>query len=180
MNRTWNPKRRFPLFNWLGVRRRRPLAVAPWLLAAALALSPQQVLAVGETCTAQASGVTFGIYDPFNSTPTDATGTVSVTCSGVVGVAVSYTILLSPGGSGSYAARTVTSGASTLTYNLYTSAAHAVVWGDGSAGTSTISDSYLFNGGSITRDYPVYGRILAAQNATVGTYSDTITVTVNY
>jgi spore coat protein U-like protein len=180
MTRARNPKLRFLLFKRLVVWSNRPLAVMPWLLAAALALVPQRVLAIGETCTVQASGVNFGIYDPFNSTPTDATGTASVTCSALASVLVSYTIRLSTGGSGSYASRTLTSGSYTLNYNLYTSAAHAAIWGDGSAGTSTVSDSYLLEIGSVTRDYPVYGRIPAAQNAAVGTYSDTITVTVDY
>jgi spore coat protein U-like protein len=179
MSQTRSLQRSFLAFHRLLVQSKRPMAIALWLLAA-LALVPPQVLAIGETCTIQASAVNFGSYDPFTSAPTDATGTVSVTCEAPASVLVSYTMLLSPGGSGSYASRTLASGSYTLNYNLYTSAAHAAVWGDGSAGTSTISDGYLLNVGSVTRDYPVYGRILAAQNAAVGTYSDTITVTVNY
>jgi spore coat protein U-like protein len=30
------------------------------------------------------------------------------------------------------------------------------------------------------RDFPVYGRVAAAQDATVGTYTDTVVATVNF
>jgi spore coat protein U-like protein len=82
-------------------------------------------------------------------------------------------VWLSTGSSGSYAARTLRSGAFELPYNLYLDAARTQVWGDGSAGTFTDSP----NPGNVTRTIPVYGRIPPLQDAAAGTYSDTIVVT---
>lgn len=47
-------------------------------------------------------------------------------------------------------------------------------WGDGSPGTATV------NGSGTTHTFTVYGRIPARQNAVVGSYSDTITVTITF
>jgi spore coat protein U-like protein len=68
----------------------------------------------------------------------------------------------------------MTKGSSTLRYNLYTSATHATIWGDGTGETAPRGGNLL--GGNFT----VYGRIPARQNVLVGTYSDMITVTVDY
>jgi spore coat protein U-like protein len=148
-------------------------------IAVLLAVAPLRVYA-GVNCSASTSSVSFGTYNPFDSSPTDATGNVQVTCSGQLGLLAGYTILLSRGGSGSYAPRKMASGANRLDYNLYTNASRSMVWGDGTSGTSVVSDSSVLHNGKITRDYPVYGRTPAGQNASVGSYSDTVIVTVNY
>lgn len=72
------------------------------------------------------------------------------------------------------------SGSNTLGYNLYTDATRSTIWGDGNAGTFTIADAYVLTAITITRNYPVYGRIFPGQNVRVGSYADSITVTVNY
>jgi spore coat protein U-like protein len=153
-----------------------------------LSIPAQPVYALLENCTVSTSGVSFGAYDVFSPAANDATGDVSVACTGI-GLA-SYTILLSTG-SGSYASRLMSSGSHLLVYNLYVDPNRTIVWGDGSAGTQVINDSYLLLPviqalgppqirTTETRHYPVYGRIPARQNAYVGNYSDTLIVTVNY
>ena len=77
-------------------------------------------------------------------------------------------------GSGTYAARAMTSGSHQLLYNLYLDASYVTIWGDGTAGTGTLQDSTNKN------TYTIYGRIPALQNAWVGSYSDTIVVTITY
>jgi spore coat protein U-like protein len=73
----------------------------------------------------------------------------------------------------------MSSGANKLSYNLYTDTNHNYVWGDGTGGTSTDSDSYYLS--ILTaRNYPVYGLIPSGQNAAAGSYADTIIVTVSY
>ena len=84
-----------------------------------------------------------------------------------------YKVLLSAGGSGNVAARRMTGPASAqINYNLYTNATYATVWDNttGVAGTGTGTDQYL----------QVYGRVPAQSAPTVGTYTDTITVTVSW
>lgn len=164
--------------------RTHPKCHATWLVrlcALALALLPGTAHALA-ACTVTASGVAFGGYTFTNPVPTDATGNVQVSCSllGLISLDVSYTILLSPGGSGSYAPRQMSSGANQLQYNLYTGAGHSVVWGDGTAGTSIVSDGYFLGLFTTVRNYTVYGRLPAGQNTPAGAYTDAITVTVNY
>lgn len=120
-------------------------------------------------CSLNVIGVAFGNYDPFSVTDTDITGSVSVTCDTDTSVQVSF----SPG-FGPFAARQLKNGMNALLYNLYTDPGHVSVWGDGSPGTSLVS----FSGTSSSAT--VYGRIPAGQNVSVGTYGDTITVTLTF
>ncbi|MFN3397663.1 MAG: spore coat U domain-containing protein [Sulfurimicrobium sp.] len=160
---------------------RRATGMTLRLCTLALALLPATAHAIA-SCTVSATGVAFGNYSFSNPAATDAAGNVQVSCSllGLISLLVSYDILLSPGGSGSYTPRKMTSGANELQYNLYTNAGRSVVWGDGTGGTSIVSDGYLLGIGTTVRNYLVYGRLPAGQNAPAGAYGDTITVTVNY
>lgn len=165
--------------------RTRPKRHATWLVrlcALALALLYPITAHSLATCTVTASGVAFGSYTFTNPAPTDATGNIRVSCTlgGLISLNVNYDILLSTGGGGSYAPRKMTSGANQLQYNLYTDAGRSFVWGNGTAGTSIVSDGYLLGIGTTVRDYPVYGRLPAGQNTPAGAYADTVTVTVNY
>jgi len=132
------------------------------------------------SCTVSSTGVSFGAYDVFNTSDTDTTGNISVACTGLTeSSTVAYDILISTGG-GSYASRAMNSGGHLLSYNLYTNNSRSIVWGDGSAGTAKISDGYGLGLSAIIKDYSIYGRIPARQNAYVGSYNDMIIVTVNY
>lgn len=141
--------------------------VSSLLLAVVLAISAQQ--GWGAQCNVTAQGVSFGSYDVFSNQHLDSTGNIGVSCD----VSATYTIALSPGG-GSYASRTMASGARTLNYNLYTDGTRTSVWGDGTGGTATV------NGSGTSGNHTVYGRIPAGQNAYVGSYSDVITVTLTF
>ena len=121
------------------------------------------------SCSLSVQSVSFGPYDTFSNSNLDSTGNIDVTCL----LTTAYSITLSSG-SGSYATRLMSSGGNTLGYNLYTDATRSVVWGDGTGGTSVVS------GNALLASHTIYGRIPARQNATVGAYTDTITVTVNF
>ncbi|MEQ1439345.1 spore coat U domain-containing protein [Fontimonas sp. SYSU GA230001] len=153
-----------------------------WLIPCALLalVAPQSSHALLEVCTVSTSPVVFGSYNPISGAAVDSTGTVTVTCTAVVSISVNYSIALGTGLGGSFAPRRMTSGANTLPYNLYTSASRSTVWGDGSGGTSTVSDGYTLGLLLVTRNYTVYGRIPASQNVAAGAYADTIVVTVTY
>lgn len=118
-------------------------------------------------CTVSAGSVAFGDYDTLSGQVLDGAGSISVSCS----PSASYILELSTGG-GSYAQRQLAGTVSVLNYNLYTSVSRTVVWGDGSAGTATVG------GDGENAIHNVYGRIFAGQNVPVGSYGDSIVVTV--
>jgi spore coat protein U-like protein len=135
-----------------------------------------------DTCTVTAATHAFGAYDTIN--PTSGTSSITVTCTHTTSGnhTFSYTIKLSSG-PGSYASRQMTGTGDTLTYNLYTTAAHTTVWGDGTAGTATVAGSFVVAAASSGfQTQTVYGLITAPQNVRPGAYStaSSITVTVTY
>lgn len=157
------------------VRMRRAAMLLPLLVA--LAPSARAV------CTTSAAPTLFGNYNPLSASANESTGSVTVTC-GVNSVAVlqSYTIALSTGGSGSYATRRLQAGASTLQYQLYRDLGRTSVWGDGSGGSAVVTGGFLLSVlVPVSATHTVYGRIPALQTSVpVGSYTDTITVTVTY
>lgn len=133
------------------------------------------------SCGVSATAVGFGSYDTLSPLHDDATGTITVTCSNTLSLLVSYDILLSNGSASSYSPRRMASGSHQLDYNLYTNLTRSTIWGDGTGGSSKLSDGYLLGVlVPVTRNYTIYGRIPARQNVAAGSYVDTITVTVNY
>lgn len=142
----------------------------------ALPLSAHALLA---NCTVVATGITFTPYVSPGGASVTGTGNSAVTCSGL-GVLVNYTITLSAG-NGTFASRSlIFATTNILSYNLYTDTGRTLIWGDGSAGTNTVSDSYLLSLGNTTRNYTVYGLIGGGQNKRAGTYTDTLTMTVTF
>lgn len=151
------------------------------LAVAALASAPGLAQAVAN-CSVSATSVAFGSYNPLSASNTDSTGTVTVSCTlgGIISLLVNYTINLSKGGAATYTPRRMTSGSNTMNYNLYTNSSRTTIWGDGTGGTTNISDGYLLGIGTTVRNYTVFGRIPPLQNIAPGAYADTITITVNY
>ena len=151
------------------------------LLLAALCVAPAGA-AWCQTCSVAATGLAFGSYQPLSGAATNSTATITVTCNpGVISLLVSYQIQLSAGSGGSFAARSMGSGGSRLSYQLYSDAAETQIWGDGTAGTVTVSDGYTLGLISpIVRTYSCYGNIPAAQRVGTGSYTDTITVLLSY
>ena len=110
----------------------------------------------------------------FTSAPADWTGTVSFRCTANER---NLTITLSKGGSGSYS-RAMQSGAGQLAYNLYRDASRATVWGDGTGGTGT--DQMARPPRNQWVDVTVFGRIAPGQDASIGSYADSVIVTLEY
>jgi spore coat protein U domain-containing protein, fimbrial subunit CupE1/2/3/6 len=137
--------------------------------AVALLLLAGCPLAAEAACELSVLGMSFGDYDTFKIEDTDITTSIDVSCD----VDTSYEITLSTG-LGTYAARTMTSGANPLVYNLFIDPTRLSIWGDGTSGTATLSDH------GTSASYSVYGRIPARQNAFVGSYSDSVIVTITF
>ncbi len=124
-------------------------------------------------CTLSATGVAFGTYDVFQVSPTDSTGSITYRCGNDRGIRIA----ISSGRSGTYVNRTLTQGAENLLYNLFYGG-FSQVWGDGSGGTTT----YYAANPPKNRDVvlTVYGRLAAAQDVAIGSYTDTVVVTLEY
>jgi len=150
-------------------------------VAVLLACSSPPSYALLQSCSVSATALSFGAYDPTSATARDSTGTVTVTCTAtLLGLSASWDILLSTGNSGSFAPRRMFSGGNSLQYNLYINAGRTQVWGDATGGTAKESDSQFLVIGTSQYSYTTYGRIPALQDLAPGTYTDSITVTVNY
>lgn len=135
---------------------------------------------LGCSCSVATTAVTFGNYNPISATATTANGNVAVTCSALVIFTASYVISMAKGNSTTYTPRFMNLSGVHLNYNLYTTAGFASIWGDGTGGTITVSDSYTAVGLSETRNYTPFGQIPALQVVGAGTYTDTVLVTVTY
>ena len=120
-----------------------------------------------------ASSVDFGVYSVFEVTPNNfGVGNIAISCKGGGGP---FKVSLSTGQSHNFGARHMQSGASQLSYNLYTTAARSMVWGDGSGGSGTMSA-----GRNTTIRLDIFGQIPALQDAAIGTYTDNIVAIVNF
>lgn len=159
----------------------RPVNLGLAFLSAALSLMPPPADALGLNCNVSSTGVAYGVYDPNSSSPTNAAGNVHVLCTVlVVSVLSQINISLSTGGSGTFATRKMSGGADQLNYNLYKDASHTTVWGDGTGGTGIFTDNLLIAVLGTSVDHTIYGSIPAGQYVSAGSYSDTITVTVEF
>lgn len=130
-------------------------------------------------CSVSLTTIAFGPYNTQAASPTDTVGTIRVSCTSPDPASSTFSIALSPGNSGNANARAMLSGSHPLYYNLYSNAARTIVWGDDSGGGESVASGFpVPSRASIS--FSVYGRIPALQNAWVGTYHDSITVTVTY
>lgn len=124
------------------------------------------------SCTISAGALAFGNYDPIvanASTDLDATATLSVACSS----GANTNIVAASGANVSGGQRRMKSGSNFLNYNLFSDSAHAIAWPISAPGVT-----YVGIGGADT--LTVYGRVPAAQSQPVGSYTDTVLVTINF
>jgi spore coat protein U domain-containing protein, fimbrial subunit CupE1/2/3/6 len=135
--------------------------------AALLSLVPTRARAA--RCVITTTGLAFGSYDPFASAPVNGSGSIVVYCNGWITLAY---VSISAGSSGDGTARAMASGAERLKYNVYRDAAQTQLWSDAPPGVPI--------GPGFAAVLPFYGSIPAGQDVAVGTYTDALTVTVNY
>jgi spore coat protein U-like protein len=131
---------------------------------------------VTKNCTITTAPVNFGAYDPVaaNATaPLDGIGTVTVTCTKGAAAKVG----LGVGSNAQGTTRRMGGGTTSyLTYELYRDSSHTTVWGDTVDNALDVPAAPSRNPQSFT----VYGRVVAAQDVTVGSYTDTVVATVNF
>jgi len=128
-------------------------------------------------CRVTTTGMNFGAYDVFAAVPRDSSGTVTVACDRNPPTDVTVSIGPSPA-SGGFQPRQMrhASQPERMDYNLFTTPSMTTVWGDGSAGTSTVLLRKVNRNRPVTTT--IYGRIPPGQNVSVGAYSDAVTVTI--
>jgi spore coat protein U-like protein len=129
---------------------------------------------VSKNCTISTAPVNFGAYDPVAATgPLDAIGTITVTCT----KGATAHVGLNAGSNSQGTTRRMSQSATAyLTYEIYKDSARTTVWGN------TIGDN-LDIGAAPNRNprtFTAYGRVPPAQDASVGTYTDTVMATVNF
>jgi len=129
-------------------------------------------------CTVSTTPVNFGSYDVFRTTPTDAIGTISVSCKKKKKVKVTVAIGQSPN-SGLFTPRQMRDAMSSdlLNYDLYTKKKMTRIWGDGTGGTSIVKKKIKKKK---TKVFKVYGRIPQGQDVSAGSYTDTLLVTITF
>lgn len=134
--------------------------------------------ATSGNCSVNTTPVNFGSYDVFSSTPLDTVGQVIVSCTGV-GTTYSVVVQLNKGLGGSIPNRRLSqiNGNDRLSYNLYTDAGRSTIWGDGTSSSSTQTVNIP---GGASSTLSIYGRVPPLQDVSMGNYTDTITVTINF
>ena len=139
----------------------------------------------GSCVVTSADAIDFGSYDPtaaHASTALDAQGKVSVRCtSGSTGVSVALDQGTNAKAGSTCAApsRQIKSAAGDLvSYEVYSTSGRDQVWACDSAANAVSLP--VFTSSLVPVDLTTYGRIPAGQNAAIGTYSDTIGVTVSF
>ncbi len=126
---------------------------------------------VVDSCSISAGDLAFGNYDPTEGADVTAESTISITCSS----GTSFEVELSMGADAVATQRKMLSGANLLNFNLFTDAAWANIWDDGTTSSATGT------GDGANEDITVYGKIPSGQNTVpVGAYSETITASILY
>ena len=124
------------------------------------------------TCTMSANALNFGSIAS-TSSATGGSSSLTTRCS----ASTPYTISLNGGLSGASnpAQRLMTHGADQLVYGLYQDSNHAQVWG-ATPGANVLAGS----GTGSTLAVPVFGLIPSQITPPIGTYTDTVIVTLQY
>ena len=128
------------------------------------------VAVVQASCQISATNIDFGVY---TGTALVSVGTLSITCTR----STPYYVNLGDGMNrdGNYLPRAASPAGDLLSYTMFMDAARSHRWGntynfDGVAGT----------GSGALQSLTIYGRVLAAQPATPGIYTDTVIATITY
>lgn len=133
-------------------------------------------------CNISGASINFGDYNIFSPFPVDTTGTLTLNCVDVVRAELRLSVSAS---SGTFNPRKMrqSGGNDFLNYNIFIDAGRTVVFGDGTGGTSTIGirkppGTPMHEPWS--RSIILYGRIPPGQDVSIGSYSDTLTITVEW
>ena len=130
---------------------------------------------VAAVCVIGNATLAFGVYNPTAAVAATANTTVTLTCS----LGTPYNIGMSAGaGAGATTAlRVMTATGGTLGYKLFRDAGLTLNWGN-VVGTDTLSGTS--SASALINTINIYGQIPAGEAAAIGSYTDTVTMTVTY
>ena len=154
-----------------------------WLACAGLLLAAAAARADTTCRITMGGGLAFGVYDSITVVPNDSMTTVSALCARVGGPRfVTITVQVGQGANGSSVnARRMAStsvAGEYLNYGIFRDTGRSAVWGF-STGVDTLSQTLsIDNNDRATATIPIYGRIPAQQDVAVGSYRDSVTVTI--
>ena len=129
---------------------------------------------VPATCTITTTNMNFGSYNSTQASSTLAQATITATCSNGTNAVVSLNAGVNAGGDSRRKLKNT--GNQVLNYDIFTIIDYSLVWGDGTGGTITLP---IFSEGN-PETLTAYGAISPGQNVPVGSYSDTVAVTITY
>lgn len=144
---------------------------SPAVHAATSSTSFNVTATVQTACSVSAADLAFGNYDAASVSDTVASTTITVTCS----LLTPYDISLDSGANANGSVRRLGSGASRLNYEIYRNALMTNIFGTVAA---TLGVSGVGTGLAVPTT--IYGKIPKGQAVAPGSYTDQITVTVDY
>ncbi len=127
---------------------------------------------VAKVCAISAANIALGAYDPITANATNAaTGSVTVQCT----KNTPYDVKLDDGANASGGARRMkhASQSEYLSYELYSDSGHQTAWN-----STTFVSGKVSSRTAVT--IPVYAFIPAAQDVPEGSYTDTVTATIEF
>lgn len=141
---------------------------------------------IAGSCSLVANPLAFSVYDPLAGAPLDVSTTVAVTCTTGAGATLSMGPGLNVTGSGATAQRRMRVGATAnyLNYSIFQpsgtgpgdACAYTTGWGNGTTAGAVLAIGAA--PGPTARSYNVCGRIPSGQSSAIGSYVDTVVVTV--
>ena len=126
---------------------------------------------VSKYCTIEATALDFGTYNPLSAAPRTAESTVTVRCTR--GTAVSLALNEGIHELAGVRNMLLTTGTDRLPYGLYLDSGYLTEW------NSANVDEFTTTSNS-DHDRTVYGRLPAGADVTEGSYTDTVTATLNF
>ena len=137
--------------------------------------------AVAQNCLINSPTLAFGSYDPIVTNATtalQAQATATFTCT--EGASSVY-VTAGTGNNGSHASGTTRamsgSGSTYLSYELYTDSGYSTIWNTTNSGGHTFQPTFA---SSQTATATIYASVPAGQNVQVSSYSDSVTMTINF
>ena len=127
------------------------------------------------SCDIQTTPLAFGAYDPLvlhATQPLDREASVTITCT----KGTPATVSVDGGLHASGAMRHLSNGSVVLRYDLFKDAGRTQRWGEGDGDALQPGEAPS----EAPRTFAVFGRILPGQDIPVGTYTDSVVVTVEF
>lgn len=130
-------------------------------------------------CQVTATPLAFGAYDVLSSVARETTAQLTVRCNHKSTAPATVQLNLSAGNSGNFGQRAMngSAGGAPLYYNVFTAPGSSVVLGDGSGGSTTLTNVVDKNADWIIT---LYGAASPRQPVLVGTYGDALIATILY